>query len=251
MDISVSLQAFLWGGFSGGALLVGALIGFFIKLPPRAVSGVMAFGVGVLISALSFELMEESVKTGGVFAAATGFVLGAAIYSAANAVLDTLGARHRKRSKRPGNARTASAGAAIAVGALIDGIPESAAIGVSLLSGEGVALVTVLAIAISNIPEGLSSSAGMKQDGKSARQVMGLWLIIALICAASAFLGYAVLGKLDQTYIAASMAVAAGAILVMLVQTMVPEAFEDIHSFTGPIAALGFLTAFVASNVLG
>lgn len=249
--MSLGLQAAFWGAISGLALLLGASIGYYVKLPHKVVAAVMAFGAGVLISALSFELMEQATELGGLASSALGFLSGVAIYSVANQILSSFGAKHRKRSQ-PTVAKIApSAGMAIALGALIDGIPESAAIGVSLLDGEGVAMVTVFAIFISNIPEGLSSSVGMRRSGHSATYVFSLWAAIAGASAVSAWLGYSFLGQFGEHYIAFATALAAGAILVMIIQTMVPEAFEDIHNVTGPIAAAGFLLAYSASNLFG
>ena len=256
-NLPISLQAFIWGGVSGSALMVGAFIGYFIKLPHRFVSGVMAFGVGVLISTLSFNLMAEAVEEGTVLSSGIGFLLGVAIYSGANALLAHQGAKHRKRSIRSGiNGGTAvvcsgSAGTAIAIGSLVDGVPESAAIGFSLLDGQGVSLMTVIAIFISNVPEGLSSSVGFRKDGKSPGFVFGLWISIGVASALAAFIGYSVIGGMSPTILSAATAVAAGAILVMVIQTMIPEAFEDIHNFTGPIAAVGFLLAFIGSQLMG
>lgn len=245
---SLSLQAALWGFMAGGTLLLGAAIGYFVKLPKAVSSSVMAFGIGVLISALAFDLMEEATTAAGVSAAVTGFVFGAGLYALANAALARAGARERKRAGRA--AAGASASLAIAVGSLLDGVPESAAIGISLLDGEGVALVTLLAIFVSNVPEGLSSSIGMKAAGKSAGYVFGTWASVAVACGLSAFLGYAVIGALNPFFIGAAIACAAGAIFVMLIDTMIPEAFEDIHNWLGPIAAAGFLFAFAAGHLL-
>lgn len=246
--ISLPLQAALWGFVAGGALLIGAAIGYYIRLPRMVSSSVMAFGIGVLISALAFDLMDEAFHTGGLSAALVGFIVGATIYALANVALAQAGASERKQSDRAASGAVASV--AIAVGSLLDGIPESAAIGISLLDGEGVALVTVLAIFISNVPEGLSSSIGMKAAGRSAGYVFTIWGGIALACAFSAWLGYIGIGRLPPFYIGAAIASAAGAIFVMLIDTMIPEAFEEMHMLSGPVAAAGFLLAFAASHVL-
>lgn len=245
--VPLSLQAGLWGLLAGSALVIGAAMGYFVRLPAMVSSSVMAFGIGVLVSALAFDLMEEALEAGGVAPAAGGFVLGAAIYALANAALARAGARSRKKSS---GGAAASASLAIAVGSLLDGIPESAAIGISLLDGEGVALVTILAIFISNVPEGLSSSIGMKAGGKSAAYVFSIWGGIMVACAVSAVLGYLVIGSLEPLYIGVAIATAAGAIFVMLIDTMIPEAFEEIHNWSGPVAAAGFLFAFVLGHVL-
>ena len=140
------LQAGCWGLLAGAALLLGALIGVRFKVPQRLVAAVMAFGSGVLISALSFELMDEAIETGGFASTAAGFLLGALFYTAANWWLARQGARHRKRSAtRLAAAPRQGNGAALAVGALLDGIPESIVIGLSLLNGKGVSVAVVAA----------------------------------------------------------------------------------------------------------
>lgn len=199
----------------------------------------MAFGFGVLISTLAFELMAEARDEAGVLAAVAGFVLGGGIYAGANALLAGAGARHRKRANRGrpaavGTGASASASLAIAVGYLLDGVPESAAIGISLLDGEGVALVTMMAIFLSKVPEGLSSSIGMKKAGHSARYVFGIWGLIAATCNLSALLGFLVIGDLGPFYVGLAVPAAAGAIFVMLIDTMTPEAFEEIHNWSDP-----------------
>lgn len=247
--MNLALQAALWGGAAGGALLLGAVVGYFLHIPRKVSAWVMAFGVGVLIACLAFNLMAEAMHVGGVVPASIGFVLGAALYAIANAFLAQQGAKDRKRSQHS-QAGAATASLAIALGALLDGVPEAAAIGTSLLDGEGVALVTVLAIVISNIPEGLSSTVGMKSAGKSGIFIFSIWGGITVACVLSAWLGYAFIGQFGSFYVAIAVASAAGAILVMIVDTMIPEAFEEIHAVSGPIAAAGFLLTFVASQVL-
>ncbi|HEY9640809.1 MAG TPA: hypothetical protein V6C57_10015 [Coleofasciculaceae cyanobacterium] len=247
------LQASFWGLLAGSALLVGAGIGYYAKIPQRLIAAIMAFGAGVLISALAFELMNEAYKRGGFDSTAIGFIIGAAVYTLANWYLAHRGARHRKRSgqHQPSEDEASGSGLAIAVGALLDGIPESIAIGISMIEGGAVSWVTVAAVFLSNVPEGLSSAAGMKQAGRSLRYVFGVWGLIAVISGAASLAGYSLFSHFSVDVIAATIAIAAGAILAMISDTMMPEAFEQAHDFAGLVTVCGFLAAFVLSKLGG
>ncbi len=248
------IQAGLWGLLSGSALVVGALIGTFVNLPQRVIAGVMAFGAGVLISALSFDLMDVAYRRGGIGSTALGFLAGAVVYTGANILVSRRGAKHRKRSGFAEDARQSAeqgSGLAIALGALLDGIPESMVIGVSLLEGAGVSLVAVAAVFLSNLPEGLSSAAGMRRAGRSKAYIFGIWGGIALVSGVAALIGYGAFAGACPATIAFVTAVAAGAILAMLADTMVPEAFETAHEYAGLITVAGFLAAFALSRVVG
>lgn len=249
----VWVEAGLWGLVGGAALVLGALVAWTVRVPQRVVAGIMAFGAGVLISALAFDLVAEARDTGGLLPTAIGFLAGAGTYVSTNAVLARRGAQHRKRSggHQPSEEESAGSGAAIAIGALIDGIPESVVLGVSLLGGGGVGVSVLAAVVISNVPEGLSSAAGMKRAGRSARYVFGVWSAIALASGLAALVGSVLLQDASDTTIALITAIAAGAILAMIVDTMVPEAVEETHLTTGLLASCGFLVALAVQGLGG
>ncbi|GAB2790327.1 ZIP family zinc transporter [Hymenobacter luteus] len=265
IDFPTWAVAGFWGLVSGSALLLGAAIGYFAHVPQRLIAAIMAFGSGVLISTLSFDLMEEAYRQGGFDATAVGFVGGAAVYTFANWLLARQGAKNRKRSgKHQARERQAvqqgqteasdpgsDNGMALAIGALLDGIPESIVIGLSMLAGGAVSMVAVVAIFLSNLPEGLSSAAGMRKAGRTPAYVLGLWAGIALVSGVASLVGYTVFSGFSSEVVAATTAVAAGAVLAMIADTMIPEAFEVAHNFTGLITVLGFLVSFVLSKLGG
>ena len=247
------VEAGLWGLLGGSALLVGAVVAYLVALPQRLIAGIMAMGAGVLISAVAFDLMDEAYKRGGFDSTGLGFLGGAAAYTVANIVISRRGAKHRKRSgSNPDAALPPSAegaGLAIAIGALLDGIPESIVIGVGLLEGTGVSLPMVAAVFLSNVPEGLSSASGMKAARHGPTYIFGVWGAIALASGVAAAIGNVTLAGANSEFIAATTATAAGAILAMLIDTMIPEAAESSHEFAGLITVAGFLGAFILSKV--
>ena len=205
----------------------------------------MAFGAGVLLSSVAFELMDEAYEVGGIDAAAPGLLLGAAVFYVADREVNRRGGERRKNAGE----RQGGSAAAIAIGALLDGIPESAAIGISLIEGGGVGIALVAAVFLSNIPEGLSSAAGMKRAGRSPAYVFGLWGAVTLASTLAALLGYLFLAGASGNVVAAIQSFAAGAILTMLASTMMPEAYEEGGPFVGVVTTVGFLLAFVLSRV--
>lgn len=238
----VWLEAGFWGFIAASALLLGSALGWFIRFPPKAVAYVMAFGSGVLLAALSFDLVGDALAEAGMHWVAGGFMAGALGFSLINYWLNSSGVKHRKRSHRQQPAAN-NTGVAIAAGTLLDGIPESMAIGLLVASGGKLSLATVAAIFISNIPEALSSTAGMRQAGRSGWFMVRLWGGMAVLSGVFAVIGAVFFGSAPEHIKALITCVAAGGIFAMVVETMIPEAFAETHELSGLIAATGFIIA--------
>jgi ZIP family zinc transporter len=224
-----------WGLAAGAALPLGAAAGCWLKLPQRAVAAVMAFGSGTLIAALSLILIQD--YEGADFATtAAGFFAGAAIYTGADLAIRWASGKRRKNA-------AAESGLAIAAGSFIDNIPEGLVIGMSAIGG-AVNPVILVAVFISNFPEAFASAARMCQARWSAARVFAVWIPISIACGLASLSGYAVFSELSPQAVALTQALAAGAILAMLADTLIPQAFEGAHDYSGLIMALGFLLAF-------
>lgn len=243
------LQAFFWGLVVGSGLLLGAIIAYFSDLPHRMIAAVMGFGGGVLISSLSFGLLEEAYHHGGFSSTITGFVAGGALFSTINWYLSKRGAKNRKRCgvcvQQPTEAEVGGSGLAIAVGALIDGIPEALVIGLSLIGGVTIGKVVLVGFFLANVPQSLSSVSGMKEAHRSATYIFGVWIGITLLSGVASLLGYSIFGHFSPTIVASTTALAAGSTLAMIAETMIPEAFEKAQNFIGLITVTGFLAFYL------
>jgi ZIP family zinc transporter len=236
------LQAALWGGIAGSSLLLGAMLGIFKDIPIKVSAFIMAFGTGILIGAATFELLTDAVRDGGILFPSIGFLIGATTFIVAELLIMRKGGHERKRSKTSPEGHS---GLALFIGTMIDAIPESIIIGVSLLENHTVSWLIVIAIFVSNFPEGLSSSIGMKKDGYSKGKIISLWLIVMGLSSLSAFLGYVLIDVSSQLLITSIGAFAAGGIFAMVSSTMMPEAFEEGGPMVGFISALGLLCALI------
>jgi zinc transporter, ZIP family len=207
----------------------------------------MAFGAGVLISAVAFELfldaadaVEDRVWVGaGLFAGALTFFVG-------DTVIDRMGGEGRKSM---GGRQAGGAALAIVLGIVLDGIPESFVVGMDLLSGEGISAAFVAAVFLSNLPESAAATSGLKKAGWQSSQIYWLWVTVTIVAGVAAALGYRLLGDASGNTIAFVLAFAAGAILTMLADTMMPEAFEKGGRAAGLLTTLGFATAVLITSM--
>jgi ZIP family zinc transporter len=237
-----------WGLAGGLALVIGAGAALIRPVPSRTIGLAMALGAGVLISALSIELAQDAFERGGGLVLAVGLAAGAVTFFTLDRLIDRHGGRHRKRC---GTCRAPESGSAnaIVLGSLLDGIPESVVIGAAIVTGDGAEIAVVVAVFLSNVPEALSAGTGLRKAGHSPRWILSLWGSIALASTAAAGTGYLLLGGAAPVVVAATQAFAAGAVLTMLADTMMPEAFAHAGKLTGLLTASGFTVAFLLSQL--
>ncbi|RBP65045.1 ZIP family zinc transporter [Brevibacterium sanguinis] len=227
------LGAVLWGAVAASSLLCGALLSMVRAWSDRSIGTVLGFGAGALIASVSFELAEDGFQGGGAPPVAIGLALGAAAYFTANGIVARSGAQ----------AGRAPAGTALALGALLDGIPEQAVLGLSLGTGESVSIALLVAVFVSNLPESAGSSAEMLQSGKPRSFVIGLWSLVTAVCIAATWAGAAVSTAVSSELTAGIKGFAAGALLVMLVDSMIPDAKEKASDLAGLATVVGFALA--------
>jgi ZIP family zinc transporter len=223
--------AFVWGAVAASSLVLGLVLGLARSWPSRLIGLVLGFGAGALISAVSFELFEEGVAVGGAAAVGIGLGLGAVVYF----VL-------ARRVERLGPAG-GSGGTALALGAFLDGIPEQIVLGIGIAGGEGVSVALLVAIFVSNLPEAIGSAIDMREAGATVRSIRLLWLGVATLCALATPLGYFLAKGTGGHFQAAINGFAAGALIVMLVDSMIPESTAKTGRTAGLATTLGFAVA--------
>jgi ZIP family zinc transporter len=237
-------EALFWGLFGASSLVLGGVIGIWIPLSREVRGLIMGFGAGTLISAVAYELVDDAFAAADGFAiVAAGLFAGAATFFIGDVLIDRMGGSERKRSD---STQAAAGGAALAIvlGIVLDGIPESLVIGLTLLEGGGVSVAMIVAVFLSNLPEAIAATTGLARSGWNTSRIFGLWGLVALVSGLSALAGYVLFDGASAQWTAFVLAYAGGAILTMLADTMMPEAFERSGKLTGLATTLGFAVAF-------
>jgi ZIP family zinc transporter len=237
--------ALLWGTVAASSLVIGAVLAFARRWPTTQVGLVLAFGAGALISAVSFELAAEGISVGSLGSTSFGLAAGALTYF----LLDGLIARrHSSGRGRRGRAGGPQAGTSLALGAFLDGIPEQLVLGIGLAAGEGVSAGLLVAIFVSNLPEAIGSATEMEGAGVGRSRVLALWAAVASVCVLASVAGYAIADVTSGELRAAIDGFAAGALLVMLIDSMIPDATRDSGRVAGLVTTLGFAVAIALSS---
>src|SRR5688572_17900385 len=248
--VTGALWAFCWGLAAASGVLGGMLLGLIAQLPHRAIAAIMSFGAGVLLSAASLKIASDARVVAGTGLTVAAMIVGAAKFSIVNAALAT--ARDRKRcgecKPQLSEAEAPGSGRSIALGTALDAVPEALVLGVTLrVSGADVGLV--LALALSNVPEALSGTSGMRLASRSLAYVVSLWSGIAFGTAATTAVAFYLLGDLGPDLTAILKAFGAGALVAMAAETMIPEGFHNGPRYSGVLAALGFAALILLSEV--
>lgn len=236
-------EAFGWGAFGASALLVGALIAYLLSPSRGVIAVVMALGTGLLIGSVSFELVDDALQHQDVVWVALMVLLGAAVFTVGDWLLRRRGGGERKD---PGGAQAEGSPLAIVLGSVLDGIPESYVLGLTVLQG-GVSLALLVAVVLSNLPEGMSSSSGLKAAGWPRGRVVAMWSAVVVVSALASAAGYATLDPASGQTGALVEAFAGGALLAMLANSLLPEAYDVEGVFTGPLVVVGFAVSLALS----
>ena len=231
-----------WGALAASSLVIGVGLAFVRSWSPVPIGLILAFGAGALISAVSFELAEDALRLGSGAALAVGLTLGTLTYFIADGVLA------RRDDTTPGKSGSGS-GTSLALGSFLDGVPEQAVLGIGLAGGEPVSVALLVAIFVSNLPEGIGAGIDMQAAGMARARIFRLFLIVGLVCTLSSGVGYAIADSVSGDVQAAVNGFAAGALLVMLIDSMIPEARAKGGRAAGLIAVVGFAVATALSNL--
>jgi ZIP family zinc transporter len=234
--------AFGWGLLAASSLVIGAVIALVVPIGRRTIGLIMGFGAGVLISAVAFDLVEESVNTSTEqWAVVVGIFAGCGVFFVGDLLIDRLGGARRKDS---GGDQASGSALAIVLGTVLDGIPESMVIGLAIFKGGAVGAAYLTAVFISNLPEAISSTAGLATSGWRASRILWMWTGIALVSGLASLAGYGLFQNSSPNTVAFVLAFAGGAILTMLADTMMPEAYENGGKLVGVVTTVGFVLAF-------
>jgi ZIP family zinc transporter len=240
-------EAFGWGVLAASSLVLGAAAALSFRIGLRAIGLIMGFGAGVLISAVAFDLVEEAIgKASGHGAVLVGIFAGCGVFFGGDWLIDRLGGARRKSAV---GGQESDSALAIVLGTVLDGIPESIVIGLTIFQSGAVGAGYLAAVFISNVAEALSSTVGLKASGWRSKRILFMWTVIALVSGIASLVGYSAFRHSSPDTIAFIDAFAAGAILTMLADTMMPEAYEHGGKLVGVVTTLGFAVALVIDQL--
>ena len=231
------LEAFGLGLLGASSLLLAGLFACWVNVPARIVGILAGFGAGALIAAISFDLVAEAEDALSLWQFALWMLIGVAVFLVADKIVDT----------RFGAAGVGGA-MGIVVGSVVDGVPESVIFGIQVGTAFPISLSFMAAVFISNIPQSIAPSADLSAAGWSARRVGMLWFWVVLACGLAAALGFLVTDLTSEAQGGRAAALAAGGLLAMLTNSLMPFAFERGGALAGAATAVGFCLSLLGSS---
>jgi len=232
-----------WGTLAASTLVIGAVLAMVFHISLRTIGLIMGFGAGVLISAVAFDLVQEAAHTAsGNWPLVVGMFAGCAVFAGGDWLIDRSGGGKRKD---PTGAQKDGSALAIVLGSVLDGIPESMVIGLTIFEGGKVGAAYLIAVFISNLPESISSTAGLMTGGWKRARILWMWIAITVVSGLASLAGYSLFQHASPNTVAFVLTFAAGAILTMLADSMMPEGYEHGGKWVGVVTTLGFAVAFV------
>jgi ZIP family zinc transporter len=247
--------AALYGALASSMLIVGTLLAYAFKPSPRLTAVVMALGAGLLIGSVAYDLVAEAQVNLSLRQLALALMAGALVFVLGSRIIERRGVKnastsHAAHRKSPAPAADAESNPlSIVLGSALDGIPESFVLGLSVLTG-GVSLPLLLGISLSNVPEGMAAGSGLRSRGWPAKKVIAMWIVVVLISAASAAFGHEILANDDGTWAGLAQTFAAGALLAMLADTMLPESYAVERTWTGALVVGGFAGSLLMAGLV-
>ena len=235
--------SFGWGVLASSSLVIGAVIALVFRVSHRWIGLILAFGAGVLISAVAFDLVEEATTVStSHWPVYIGIFTGCAVFYVGDLLIERLGGESRKDPKGGGEQGSPLA---IVLGTVLDGVPESMVIGLTIYAGGQVGLAYLAAVLLSNLPEALSSTSGLVASGWAKGRILVMWTAIALVSGVASMAGYGLFQNSSPGVVAFVLTFAAGAILTMLADTMMPQAYAYGGNLVGVVTTLGFASALL------
>lgn len=233
--------SFGWGTLAASSLVIGAIIAMVFHVSHRWIGLIMGFGAGVLISAVAFDLVEEATTVASsTTPVLVGMFAGCGVFYVGDLIIDRLGGAHRKN---PTGGEQDGSALAIVLGTVLDGVPESMVIGLTLYAGGNVGTAYLAAVLLSNLPESISSTSGLLAGGWNKGRILVMWTAITVISGIASMAGYGLFQDSSPNTVAFVLTFAAGAILTMLADTMMPHAYAFGGNLVGVVTTLGFATA--------
>ncbi|WP_409199807.1 ZIP family metal transporter [Methanobrevibacter sp. DSM 116169] len=261
------LHAALWGFLGSFSLIIGGIIGSYFKVPRKIIASLITFSAGILSSAVCFEILLEAFSYGGIFSTSIGFLIGAILFTIFDIFINNLTIKNQEKSSNKSNIKNMVSNVyknkfnkyynkyqteslTAVFGAIIEGIPEAIAIGLILFIGGPISYALLISIFLTNLFESLSGSTNMKLANWKRKNIIGVWILVTILATIASALSFIIFSSTDYFILSIALGISAGALISMIADVMLPEAFKETHELTGILMALGFLTSFILSHLM-